>query len=125
MCQLLLLKKLMPLSNFEKLKTLVGYNIGGTVSDSKSFFSQVEFVRTLGYMDWILDQIFRQDCDVIQMPIHYTEVPDMELCVILTKGFWLLTGVTESSFFGVVGSLDMFLLLIRFMIYLIKNKHVY
>ena len=59
------------------------------------------------------------------MPIHYTEVPDMELCVILTKGFWLLTGVTESSFFGVVGSLDMFLLLIRFMIYLIKNKHVY
>lgn len=76
-------------------------------------------------MDWILDQIFRQDYDVIQMPINDTEAPDMELRVILTKGFWLLTGVTESTFFGVVGSLDMFLLLIRFMIYLIKNKHVY
>ena len=76
-------------------------------------------------MDWILDQIFRQDYDVIQMPINDTEAPDMELRVILTKGFWLLTGVTESTFFGVVGSLDMFLLSIRFMIYLIKNKHVY
>lgn len=37
-CQLLSLKKLMALKNFGKLKSLVGYNIGGTMSGSKSFF---------------------------------------------------------------------------------------
>ena len=96
------------------------------MSGSMSFFSQLRFVRTLDYMYWILDWIFGQDYDVIQMPpIREPEALEMELLVILIKGFWQLTGVTESSIFDVVGSLDTFLLLIRFTIYLIKNKHVY
>ena len=65
----------------------------------------------IGYQTRFLDKV-----------IQDSAAPEIELLVILIKDFWLLTGITESSIFGVVGSLDTFLLVFRFMIYLIKNK---
>ena len=60
---------------------------------------------------------------------HYSDINSgpwasgMEFIVILVEGFWLLTSIAKCSVCGVVGFLDLFWLLLRFVIYLIKNIH--
>ena len=51
---------------------------------------------------------------------------EMEFFVILVKGLWLSTSISEGSICDVVGFVDTFrLLFIRFVIYKIKNIHSY
>ena len=58
---------------------------------------------------------------------HYSDINagpcTQEFIVILVEGFLPLTSIAEGSVWGAVGFLDTFWLLLRFVIYLIKNIH--